>query len=243
MRVRALSVLVCGLIGAAMIAEPAIADYQYTVVPGDSLWSIAERNGVSVSALAAENGRSSAAVLPVGASLMIPSLTGEIWGYTNPFQRATGLVWERTDQGVDAQLNPGSPLLAFAPSQVEMIVADFYAGEPAIVFEITAGPLAGNWWYWAEQIQPTVSQGQTVAAGDTVATYAPAGTGIETGWWTPNGVYPLGHPGYKDGLATNAGGDFRYLLQALGANPGSGAGLSSGPTIGNTYYPTGNPGP
>jgi hypothetical protein len=62
-------------------------------------------------------------------------------------------------------------------------------------------------------------------------------------WWTPNGGYPLGHPGYAEGLATNAGGDFRYLLQALGANPGSGTGLSSGPTPGSSYYPTGNPGP
>ena len=52
-----------------------------------------------------------------------------------------------------------------------------------------------------------------------------------------------GHAGYEEGLATNAGGDFRYLLQALGANPGTGAGMSSGPTMGNTYYPTGNPGP
>ena len=92
-------------------------------------------------------------------------LTGKIRGYTNPFEKATGLVWERTDQGVDARMNAGSPLLAFAPSKVELIVGDFYAGEPAIVFEITAGPLAGKWWYWSEQIQPTVSQGQTVAAG------------------------------------------------------------------------------
>ena len=137
----------------------------------------------------------------------------------------------------------GSPLLAFAPSKVELIVGDFYAGEPAIIFGITAGPLAGKWWYWSEQIQPTVSPGQTVAAGQTVATYAPAGTGIEIGWWTPDGGYPLGHPGYAEGLATNSGGDFRYLLEALGANPGSGAGLSSGPTLGSSYYPTGNPGP
>ena len=54
-------------------------------------------------------------------------------------------------------MNPGSPLLAFAPSKVELIVPDFYAGEPAIMFEITAGPLAGKWWYWSEQIsRPSV---------------------------------------------------------------------------------------
>ncbi|HEY2595275.1 MAG TPA: phage tail tip lysozyme [Chloroflexota bacterium] len=169
-------------------------------------------------------------------------LTGSIKGYTNPFEKATGIVWERTDEGVDAAMAPGSPLLAFAPSKVIEIVP-FYLGQPAIVFEITSGPLAGKWWYWSEQIQPTVSPGQTVSAGQVVATYAPSGTGIEIGWWEVNGGYPLGHPGYTDGLATNAGAAFRYLLQALGANPGSGVGLSSGTTIGNGYYPTGNPGP
>ncbi len=170
-------------------------------------------------------------------------LTGSIRGYTNPLQRATGIVWERTDQGVDAAMAPGSPLLAFAPSIVRMIVGDFYAGQPAIVFEVTGGPLAGRWWYLSEQITPRVSQGQTIGAGQTVATYASAGTGIEIGWWMPRGGYPLGHPGYREGLATNAGGDFRYLLRALGANPGTGAGLSTGPTIGNADYPTANPGP
>jgi len=168
--------------------------------------------------------------------------TGPIAGYTNPFEKATGIAWERTDQGVDAAMNPGSPILALAPSKVMMIV-DFYAGQPAIVMQVTAGPLAGKWWYMSEQIQPTVSQGQTVNAGQTIATYAPAGTGIETGWWQPNGGYALGHPGYADGLATHSGADFRYLLQQLGANPGSGAGMSSGTTFGNTYYPTGDPGP
>ena len=42
-----------------------------------------------------------------------------------------------------------------------MIVPDFYAGQPAIVSEVTAGPLAGKWWYLSEQIEPTVSPGQT----------------------------------------------------------------------------------
>ena len=169
------------------------------------------------------------------------ALTGSINGYTNPFEKATGIVWERTDQGVDATMTAGSPLLAFAPSKVQLIVPDFYAGEPAIVFQITAGPLAGEWWYWSEQIQPTVSQGQTVNAGQVVATFAPSGTGIEIGWWEPNGGYPLGHDydgnAYSEGIATIPGADFRYLLQALGANPGTGAGLSTGTTIATSYYP------
>ncbi len=132
-----------------------------------------------------------------GACNAVFPLTGSIKGYTNPFEKAAGIVWERTDQGVDAAMTPGSPLLAFAPSKVEFIVPDFYAGQPAIVFQITAGPLAGKWWYWSEQIEPTVSQGQTVAAGQVVATYAPSGTGIEIGWWETNGGYPLGTPGLQ----------------------------------------------
>jgi hypothetical protein len=170
-------------------------------------------------------------------------LTGGIGGYANPFGKATGLVWERTDQGVDASMAPGSSLLAFAPSKVTLIVPDFYAGQPAIVFAITAGPLAGKWWYWSEQIQPTVSPGEIVNAGEVVARFARSGTGIEIGWWTPNGGYPLARTtaGYSEGGATSAGADFRYLLKALGANPGSGAGMSTGPTIGTSYYPTGSP--
>jgi hypothetical protein len=166
------------------------------------------------------------------------ALTGRIAGYTNPFEQATGIAWERTDEGVDAAMQPGSPLVAFAPSKV-MALVPFYAGQPAIVLEITAGPLAGAWWYLAEEVIPTVIAGQSVAAGQTIATYAPAGTGIEIGWWTPNGGYPLAHAVYAEGNATPAGADFRDLLQALGANPGTGAGRSRGTTIGNTYYPSG----
>ena len=216
--------------------------------PG-SLCMAPQREGYALQALRAAGGTGGGvgtlltASTPDGSCNASFQPTGNIRGYTDPLQAATGIVWERTDQGVDAAMAPGSPLLAFAPSIVRMIVSDFYAGQPAIVFEATGGPLAGRWWYLSEQITPTVSQGQTIGAGQTVATYASAGTGIEIGWWTPGGGYPLGHPGYREGLATNAGGDFRYLLRALGANPGTGAGLSTGPTIGNADYPTANPGP
>jgi len=119
------------------------------------------------------------------------------------------------------------------------MLVDFYAGEPAIVMQITAGPFAGKWWYMSEQIQPTVSQNQTVNAGQTIATYAPSGTGIETGWWDPNGgvTLAMATTGYTEGEATISGADFRYLLEKLGANPGTGVGMSAGTTLGKTYYP------
>jgi len=183
-----------------------------------------------------------ASLTPSGTCNASYPLTGSVKGYTNPLGQATGVEWERTDEGVDAAMQPGSPILALAPSKVIEIVPNFN-DQPALVCRITAGPLQGKWWYVGEQIQPTVAPGQTVAAGQTVATYAPTGTAIELGWWEPNGRYPLGHPGYEEGLATNAGADFRFLLQALGANPGTGARQSAGTTLGNTYYPAGNPGP
>ena len=166
------------------------------------------------------------------------ALSGSIKGYTNPFSAAKGLTWSRTDQGVDACMQAGSPLLAFAPSKYVQVVSDFYNGQPAMVLQILSGPLAGKDWYWSEEITPTISQGQTVNAGQTVATYAPSGTCIEIGWWAVDAGRPLGGvEGYAEGIATLSGGDFRYLLQALGANPGTGVGMSTGHTIGTSYYP------
>jgi hypothetical protein len=167
-------------------------------------------------------------------------LTGSIAGYTNPFSQATGLSWTRTDQGVDACMRPGSSLLALAPSRHIELVSDFYAGQPAMVLEVRSGPLVGKQWYLSEQITPTISVGQSVSAGQTIATYASSGTCIEIGWWAPGAGRPLGGiDGYTEGYSTLAGADFRYLLKALGANPGTGAGLSipHPVTIGNSYYP------
>lgn len=168
------------------------------------------------------------------------ALTGSIEGYTNPFSAAKGLSWTRTDQGVDACMQAGSPLLAFAPSKYVQVVSDFYNGQPAIVLQVLSGPLAGKDWYWSEEITPTISVGQTVKAGQTVATYASAGTCIEIGWWAIDVGRPLGGvEGYTEGYSTPSGADFRYLLQRLGANPGTGAGFSIGrpTTIGSSYYP------
>ena len=162
-------------------------------------------------------------------------------GYVNPLARATGITWERTDEGVDASMTVGSPIVALGDSTVK-IITPFYQGEPAIILRLDGGPLAGDVWYISEQITPAVVDGETVQAGKTVATYAPSGTGIELGWWQPGpGSYPLGRDyggtAYKEGDATAPGADFRYLLEQLGANPGTGAGLSSGVTLGARDYP------
>lgn len=215
------------------------------VIPG-SLCMSESRQQYAVNALRATGGTASdnsqlAGYAPGQLCNSAYMLTGSIAGYTNPFSQAKGISWSRTDQGVDACMQPGSPLLAFAPSRYVQSVPDFYDGQPAMVLQVTGGPLAGKYWYWSEQITPTIGVGQTAAAGQTVATYASNGTCIEIGWWALDAGRPLGGiEGYTEGYSTPAGADFRYLLTALGAEPGTGAGMSIPRplTIGTSYYPT-----
>jgi len=205
------------------------------VLPG-SLCMDGNRRLYAVMALSAAGGASTAVPVSFVTGAACAAVAAGPGGYVNPLAKATGIVWERTDQGVDASMSVGSPILALGDCTVKLIV-EFYAGQPAIVCELLDGQLAGDWWYMAEQVTPSVTVGQTVKAGQQIATYAPTGTAIETGWWTPNGGYPLGHDSYNEGVATLAGADFRFLLNQLGARAGSGPGLSSGTTLGTTDYP------
>src|SRR4029077_20133489 len=73
--------------------------------------------------------------------------------YTNPLPYVTCCGhWERTDQGVDATMPVGAPIVA--PSRVKIlgIVPGWYAGQPLVYFELLAGPDAGRIQYVAEQI-------------------------------------------------------------------------------------------
>jgi LysM repeat protein len=49
----------------------------YVVQPGDTLTAIAERSGTSVESLAAANGLEASALLPAGAALTLPGVSGE----------------------------------------------------------------------------------------------------------------------------------------------------------------------
>src|SRR5438309_7958832 len=111
-----------------------------------------------------------------GASVAAPH------GAVNPFALAQGLQLGRTDQGVDASMAPGSAIVAPLPSRVVRVDPNWYSGQPAVFFQVTDGPYKGRYWYLGEQIAPTVKLGDTVNAGQQVATYAHQGTGIEIGW-------------------------------------------------------------
>lgn len=142
--------------------------------------------------------------------------------YINPLHYVTCCgVWERTDQGVDATMPAGSPILA--PSRVKIlgIEPDWYAGQPLIYFELLAGPQAGKIQYVAEEITQLARPGSVLQQGQTIARFASSGTGIEYGWSTPNGLtLARATTGAEGGAMTAAGMWMRSWLNSVGARAG-----------------------
>jgi hypothetical protein len=139
--------------------------------------------------------------------------------YIDPLQYVT--VWERTDQGVDAQLPVGAPILAPCQVKVLAIEPDWYAGQPLVYFELLDGPDAGKVQYVAEQITDIAPGGTILQQGQAIARYASRGTAIEYGWSTINGItLARATTGYEEGEITPAGTNMRNWLNSLGANAG-----------------------
>jgi hypothetical protein len=141
--------------------------------------------------------------------------------YINPLQYVSR--WERTDQGVDANMPVGAPI--FAPGEVKIlaVIPNWYAGQPLVYFELLNGPQAGWVQYVAEEITDIAQPGTFLPRGAVIARYAASGTGIEYGWSTLNGVtLARATTGYEEGQVTPAGRSIRAWLNALGANAGPG---------------------
>jgi hypothetical protein len=129
--------------------------------------------------------------------------------------------WERTDQGVDANMPVGAPILAPCPVKILATIPDWYAGQPLVYFELLNGADAGKVQFVAEEITDIAPPGSILQQGQVVARYAPSGTGIEYGWSTLNGVtLARATTGYEEGQVTPAGVNMRNWLNALGANAG-----------------------
>lgn len=140
--------------------------------------------------------------------------------YIDPLQYVNH--WERTDQGVDANLPVGAPILAPCPVKILAVIPDWYAGQPLIYFELLNGPDAGRTQYVAEEITDLAEPGSILQQGQVIARYAATGTGIEYGWSTLNGVtLARATTGYEEGQITPAGQNMRDWLNALGANAGA----------------------
>lgn len=140
-------------------------------------------------------------------------------GYIDPLRYVTR--WERTDQGVDASMPVGAPILAPSRVKILAIEPDWYAGQPLIYWELLEGADAGKVQFVAEQITDLAPAGSILQQGQPIARFAPSGTGIEFGWSTTNGVtLAMATTGYEEGQVTPAGLSIRAWLNALGANAG-----------------------
>jgi hypothetical protein len=139
--------------------------------------------------------------------------------YIDPLRYVT--VWERTDQGVDANMPVGAPILAPGKIKILAVEPDWYAGQPLVYWELLDGPDAGKVQYVAEEITDIARPGLILQQGQVIARYAPTGTGIEFGWSTPNGTtLAVATTGYEEGQVTPAGRLMREWLNSLGANAG-----------------------
>ena len=139
--------------------------------------------------------------------------------YIDPLRYVT--VWGRTDQGVDAVMPVGAPILAPSTVKILGIEPGWYLNQPLVYFELLAGRDAGKVQYVAEQITSIAKPGSILQQGQAIARFARSGTAIEYGWSTPNGVtLAVATSGYEEGQITPAGVAMRDWLNSLGANAG-----------------------
>jgi murein DD-endopeptidase MepM/ murein hydrolase activator NlpD len=156
--------------------------------------------------------------------------------YTDPLRAIRDLSRGRIDMGVDyAGYGPlralGDAVVTFASNHDGGPPGCWgrtcWPGGGVVVYKLTAGPLAGKYVYAAENVAVAVHRGQTITAGQKIATLRPGFPHLETGWASGRGPEALaiargqqctcGDPG---GWSTVEGRNFDRLLVSVGAPAG-----------------------
>jgi murein DD-endopeptidase MepM/ murein hydrolase activator NlpD len=132
--------------------------------------------------------------------------------YVNPFALSTNLVTGRIDQGVD--FTGSGAIVAIGNAKVLQVGAPGWPEEGGVLYQLLDGPLKGETIFVFEGVDATVQPGQTVKAGEQIATFRPGGS-IEIGFADAAGT-PLSHGEYFEGKVTQGGLEMMSLLQALG---------------------------
>jgi hypothetical protein len=159
-----------------------------------------------------------------------------VWAYANPLRAVNALQPGRIDMGVDYAGR--GPLLALGKGRVTK-ASDHDSGPPScwgrtcwpgggiVVYRLLDGPFAGKYVYVAENITVRVRAGQTVRAGERIATLHNGSPYMETGWAAGKGAETLaiadGHQctcGDPGGWSSIEGRNFDRLLTVLGAPSG-----------------------
>jgi Peptidase family M23 len=113
---------------------------------------------------------------------MTKSVHYTVLGYTDPLRAVRGLHRLRIDQGVDYA--GSGAILALGEGRVTM-AKDHDPGwldGGVVVYRLSRGLFAGKYVYVSENITVSVKAGQTVRAGEKIATLHDAYPNLETGW-------------------------------------------------------------
>ena len=156
--------------------------------------------------------------------------------YANPFAHTRNLSPQRIDMGVDydgqGEIDAiGDAHITFAGTGIGGGWVCSTPTNGGVVYQLDDGPDQSKWVYVAEDVMPTVKAGDTVHAGQQIATFAPpGGTGcIETGWASgPGSPSPIAlqDGGFQDGSGcaawrTAAGDNMSDLIHSLGGPYGT----------------------
>jgi hypothetical protein len=160
-----------------------------------------------------------------------------VWDYVNPLRRVAHLRASRIDMGVD--YSGSGPIGAIGEAKVMFAKANISGpercwgrtcappGSGMVVYQLLDGPFAGKYVYAVENITVTVSAGQTVRPGATIAILHEGSPNLEVGWAAGDGAETLAvarrhqcacvDPG---GWSSIEGRNFDGLLTWLGAPSG-----------------------
>jgi hypothetical protein len=158
-----------------------------------------------------------------------------VWAYVNPMSQVSALGPRRIDMGVD--YSGSGPVLALGDAKITFASNNddgppscwgitCWPGGGAVVYQLTDGPFAGKYVYYAEHITVTVRAGQLVKAGQPIAIMHYGYPNIEVGWASGRGPETLaiayGHQASGDpgGWSAIEGRNFNSLLVRLGAPSG-----------------------
>jgi hypothetical protein len=156
--------------------------------------------------------------------------------YANPFAHTRALTPQRIDMGVDydgqGEIDAiGDAHITFAATGIGGGWVCSTPTNGGVVYQLDNGPDQGKYVYVAEDVIPTVKAGDTVRAGQQIATFAPPdGTGcIEIGWAAgPGSPSPIAlqDGGFQDGggcaaWRTAAGDNMSDLIHSLGGPLGT----------------------
>lgn len=168
-----------------------------------------------------------AATVRAAADAARPATASTGSGYVNPLAHAS-VTAERIDQGVD--YGGSGDLTAIGAGQITYVGTSGTGWPGAFIeFRLSKGPDAGRYVFYAEGIVPVagLQVGQTIRAGQKLATLTGSSGGIEIGWGAGIGTetYAMKVGQWRSGMdddnvPTASGKSFSALIASLGGPPG-----------------------